>query len=282
MSWRDLDPYPACWRWPASQVAVRVVGETCMQAIGRYRLALGLWQAGRCAICGKWPLPDKWGYSLVEDHDHASMLVRGLLCRRCNAAEGISQRQIFRAYRRRHPTVLLGMTIPYNGGCLEPSCTCDGGIRRAWLLEARESGVIDPAELGTLADLLWTANAGDCFTTGGHACCEHGPVTAWPPGPTWCATCEASGYRDDGNVLCDRCGGVGRLPMAADDVMTRIQASAHEIEDRLRHLAPAVESVPAFEMGLVHHYLAVAARVLRSVNSEFRQEESDGSVNDPR
>lgn len=38
--------------------------------------ALLAWQGGRCAICGKQPR----GRRLAVDHDHASGLVRGLLC----------------------------------------------------------------------------------------------------------------------------------------------------------------------------------------------------------
>ncbi|WP_369077353.1 endonuclease domain-containing protein [Paractinoplanes pyxinae] len=282
MGWREMDPYPACWRWPESQVALQVVGETSAQAVGRYRVALEAWQAGRCAICGGRPGRDKWGYSLVDDHDHTSMLVRGLLCRSCNTAEGCSQGRIFRAYRKRHPTVLLGMTIPYRGGCLVPSCACDGGIRKGWLLEATESGVVDPSDLGTLTDLLWRNDAENCFTTGGHACCEHGPVTAWPPGPEWCPNCERSGYTDDGNALCGFCGGVGRLPVATDAVMAEIQASATEIETVLRRLVPAFQSfpgrVPILEVGLAHRYLAMAARALRSVSVQSCEYESEGAA----
>ena len=40
------------------------------------------WQDGRCGLCG---FRDR----LVEDHDHATGMVRGMLCRQCNSAEGL-------------------------------------------------------------------------------------------------------------------------------------------------------------------------------------------------
>ena len=45
------------------------------------RDALFILQGGRCAVCGD---PQK----LVVDHDHATGLARGLLCRSCNCREG--------------------------------------------------------------------------------------------------------------------------------------------------------------------------------------------------
>lgn len=41
------------------------------------------WQDGRCALCG---FRDR----LVEDHDHDTGLVRGMLCQSCNTTEGFS------------------------------------------------------------------------------------------------------------------------------------------------------------------------------------------------
>lgn len=41
-----------------------------------------LWQGGRCAICQG---TNKSGHALAVDHDHATGVVRGLLCVRCNA-----------------------------------------------------------------------------------------------------------------------------------------------------------------------------------------------------
>lgn len=48
---------------------------------------LFLAQAGRCAICRR----KNKDMTLVVDHDHASGLVRGLLCSSCNTAIGMFQ-----------------------------------------------------------------------------------------------------------------------------------------------------------------------------------------------
>lgn len=46
------------------------------------------WQDNRCGLCG---FREPW---LVEDHCHDSGLVRGMLCRSCNASEGHSDRNL--------------------------------------------------------------------------------------------------------------------------------------------------------------------------------------------
>ena len=55
--------------------------------------SLTKWQAGRCAWCGV------TGRPLVEDHCHRTGLVRGLLCRSCNTAEGQSTTPAWREWR---------------------------------------------------------------------------------------------------------------------------------------------------------------------------------------
>lgn len=42
-------------------------------------------QDGRCGMCGETP---SLGDRLIEDHDHRTGLIRGLLCRSCNTLEG--------------------------------------------------------------------------------------------------------------------------------------------------------------------------------------------------
>ncbi|PVC80585.1 hypothetical protein DBP19_36215 [Streptomyces sp. CS090A] len=66
------------------------------------------WQDGRCAICES-------GSDLVEDHDHATALVRGLLCRGCNTKEGMDRGSVgpYAKYRERNPASILGVTFRY-------------------------------------------------------------------------------------------------------------------------------------------------------------------------
>ena len=63
---------PACASWPVPST-FNPGGLWC---------ELALWHDGRCGICGPC-----WG-DLVLDHDHETGLVRGYLCRGCNAKEG--------------------------------------------------------------------------------------------------------------------------------------------------------------------------------------------------
>jgi hypothetical protein len=64
-----------------------------------------------CAICGQIPFDGH----LVEDHDHATGMVRGLLCRSCNVREGRSSDPVFIRYRRIHPAQMLDVYLPYTG-----------------------------------------------------------------------------------------------------------------------------------------------------------------------
>lgn len=85
---------------------------------------LSTWQDGRCAVCEEARL------ELVTDHDHATGLVRGLLCRSCNTREAFSHtpgegRDVYIAYRKRPPTAILGLTIryldPFTGEYAQPA-----------------------------------------------------------------------------------------------------------------------------------------------------------------
>lgn len=75
--------------------------------------------SGPCAMCGD-------NESLVDDHDHRTALIRGLLCVPCNKLEGWQQSQDkpFEGYRRKSPAIMLGLTIRYfdhfNGRYAEP------------------------------------------------------------------------------------------------------------------------------------------------------------------
>ena len=67
------------------------------------------WQDGRCAFCG---VPAET--ALVTDHDHATGLVRGLLCRSCNASEPHSDGVAWVRYRNGWtPATVLGIEQEY-------------------------------------------------------------------------------------------------------------------------------------------------------------------------
>ncbi|MFE0887934.1 endonuclease domain-containing protein [Streptomyces rochei] len=123
---------PLCWYWPvelpAGASAKREFIEQAERAgctpdqaevlwslecaadeiVGDDAGTLARWQDGRCAICGK-------VRDLVCDHDHATGLVRGWLCRSCNTREGTHREPdtIFSRYRERHPAAILGLTVRY-------------------------------------------------------------------------------------------------------------------------------------------------------------------------
>lgn len=69
--------------------------------------ALSVQQKGRCAICGK--LTDQ----LVIDHDHDSMVTRGLLCNNCNTGLGMLGDSPYRMLRAAQYTAQFkGTWIP--------------------------------------------------------------------------------------------------------------------------------------------------------------------------
>lgn len=70
------------------------------------------WQGERCALCGR------SGETLLTDHDHQTALVRGMLCPRCNGAEGRASRwdppSWAAQYRMTPPASRLGLTVIYH------------------------------------------------------------------------------------------------------------------------------------------------------------------------
>lgn len=100
---------PACWEWEvpdSTRAAAAQLGPR------DFRAACGIlddWQDERCALCGRSTVRR----GEVVDHDHATALVRGLLCRGCNAQEGHSDDALFEQYRERPPAAILGFQVTY-------------------------------------------------------------------------------------------------------------------------------------------------------------------------
>ncbi len=86
---------PACWSWGAA-----------IPECDDDRSIFQAWHAGRCAACGYRDV------RLVDDHDHATGLIRGLLCRSCNGREPYDD-GLFRKYRERPPAQILGIHLRY-------------------------------------------------------------------------------------------------------------------------------------------------------------------------
>lgn len=227
---------PECWRWPARPVRRYITGETCQETLLRHLKHLAAWHDGRCGICGRRrPI-------IVTDHDHATGLVRGLLCDSCNRGEGRGKAPRYAMYRALHPTVILGVTIPHGYGC--PVRPCHGGHdfeREEWVLRLLAHGLEDAAQLGTLGDALVKAvGSPDCAKAGGHECCRHGP--ALPPGRIFCQRCDGSGFGSSRpDESCTHCDGEGNhLPPIAQ-TLVRIDTAAREA---LPALAALVDRPP--------------------------------------
>lgn len=102
----------ACWSWPVTEDDRRRAAEAraCDDPDQSRPLAWNLladWQDDRCAVCK--------GRSEVLDHDHETGLVRGWLCRFCNAEEGHGYIPggRYERYRVKNPASILGLTIRY-------------------------------------------------------------------------------------------------------------------------------------------------------------------------
>lgn len=98
---------PACWTWrPPTAAAIERLQKRRMPAAGwdeqdwRWIL-MAEWQKERCAICSL-------RRRLVEDHDHETGLVRGLLCYSCNNLEP-RRDGMFAKYRLRNPAMICGV-----------------------------------------------------------------------------------------------------------------------------------------------------------------------------
>lgn len=92
-TWKGGDP--ACWSWNP------------MPEGGDW----WEWHPFVCAICGHEGGPR----GLVIDHDHATGLIRGRLCHRCNVSEGMGRIEgdVFDRYRQRHPASMWGFRDVY-------------------------------------------------------------------------------------------------------------------------------------------------------------------------
>lgn len=124
-AWRKTET-PVCWSWPVPASREYADEQTAMWA-------LQAWQAGRCAVCGG--LLAGMGQRLVDDHDHETGLIRGLLCNPCNVSEGRGNSLTIQRYRERNPASILGIRVRYFNAwtreCAEPAEQVDRAARKA-------------------------------------------------------------------------------------------------------------------------------------------------------
>lgn len=109
---------PACHSWSG---AIAIAEAWDIADAEGVVVALAVWQADRCAVCGGWNKLD----GLVLDHCHQSGMSRGILCLSCNSMEAHGYHPTFSApwlnaafaaYRRHPPTQMLNLQAPYADG----------------------------------------------------------------------------------------------------------------------------------------------------------------------
>lgn len=105
---KTLPAAPACYAWPLPETL-------CDDPY----LTLVRWHDGRCGLCGKPEAARKnrgtAPRGLSEDHDHATGMTRGFLCRWCNLHEGACSRPecACAAWRERPAVDVLGVRIEH-------------------------------------------------------------------------------------------------------------------------------------------------------------------------
>ncbi|MFD0303913.1 endonuclease domain-containing protein [Streptomyces sp. NPDC127123] len=103
---------PACWFWesPPPPELIEVPG-SLWPVLAPFALHSRFlaFHAQRCSICGE-------RRRLLEDHDHATGLTRGLLCASCNGLEGARSgtcHDRWARYRFMNPASILGISRKY-------------------------------------------------------------------------------------------------------------------------------------------------------------------------
>mgnify|MGYP003575128090 CR=1 FL=1 len=108
---------PECWSWPPEIPVDQIAGEYGWNAddfeprfLARDEqalyVALAAWHARRCAVCGFHDL------RLVDDHNHDTGLIRGLLCRSCNGREP-HDGGLYQKYPERPAAQILRIRLRY-------------------------------------------------------------------------------------------------------------------------------------------------------------------------
>lgn len=93
---------PACWSWRRYNWTSGMDRRKGMRVLRK-------WHDGRCGICGQ-------DADLVNDHDHGTGWVRGLLCNGCNQQEGRARDtdDKFARWRACPSAAIIGITLVYD------------------------------------------------------------------------------------------------------------------------------------------------------------------------